>query len=153
LNNTYLAVQTPNDNEFYTLHFRHTNIETKYNQLLLHDLQTNTITDVTADGSNYGFRASAGDNSKRFKLITMGAEPGDITNNIFPAYVMSNRIFVNNFSLENGVVRLYNLSGSLLQSLSFNNTNITVFEELPKGVYLVQVETETQKITHKAIVY
>lgn len=153
LNNTYLAVQTPNDNEFYTLHFRHTNIETKYNQLLLHDLQTNTITDVTADGSNYGFRASAGDNSKRFKLITMGAEPGNITNNIFPAYVMSNRIFVNNFSLENGVVRLYNLSGSLLQSLSFNNTNITVFEELPKGVYLVQVETETQKITHKAIVY
>ncbi|MDD4490539.1 MAG: T9SS type A sorting domain-containing protein, partial [Paludibacter sp.] len=152
INETYLAIRATNEEEFCMLHFRHTNIETKYAQLLLYDIQTNTITDITADGSSYGFRASPGDITKRFKILTMPVESENNEQEIFPAYVRSQRIYVNNYSTENGVVRLYNLSGSLLSSLQLNTENIAVFPKYDKGVYLIQVETDKRKVTQKVII-
>jgi hypothetical protein len=153
INGTNLVVRPAEGEKAYTLHFSHTNIETAYERLLLVDIQTGTVSDVTADGSTYTFIVNAGDVANRFKLITKYAETGNVEDDNINIIIESQRLFLNNNSQESGTVCVYNLSGHMLFSLPFEASNVTAFQvELPKGMYLVRAETENQKITLKAIV-
>jgi hypothetical protein len=153
INGTNLVIRPVEGQKAYTLHFSHTNIETVYEQLLLVDVQTGTVSDVTADGSTYTFIANVGDVTNRFKLITKYDEPGNDGDDDINILIESQRLFLNNNSQESGTVRVYNLSGRMLFSLPFEASNVTPFQvELPKGIYLVRAETENRKVTLKAIV-
>lgn len=149
---TYLAIQALNNDEFYTLHFRHNNLESKYAQLLLLDTQTKNVTDITADGSTYSFRVGNGDLSKRFRLITTPVEPDNDEDSDMSVRVDAQRIFVANNSPEDGVVHLYNLSGNLLYSYTLGASNITAFPEVQKGLYLIEIVTDSKKVNKKALV-
>ena len=152
INGTYLAFHAANNQEFYTLHFRHTNLDQKYAQLLLYDAHTRRVTDITADGSTYTFRATDGDASKRFRLMTTAIEPDDNDDKNISVYVEAQRVFVSNNSQERGVVRIYNYSGNLLLTDALEVSNVTALPELPKGMYLIQIETDKRRVTRKALV-
>lgn len=149
---TYLAIRALDNDEFYTLHFRHNNMESKYAQLLLYDTQTKNVTDITADGSTYSFRAGNGDLSKRFRLITTPVEPDNDENTDISLHVEAQRIFVTNNSQEDGMARLYNLSGNLLYSFKLGASNVIAFPEVQKGLYLIEFVNESKKVNKKAMV-
>ncbi|MDO9633755.1 MAG: hypothetical protein Q7J05_01765 [Paludibacter sp.] len=152
INGTHLIVNPLAGQQVYTLHFRHSNTETAYEQLLLFDIQSGTVSDITTDGSTYTFIAREGNATNRFKLITTPLEAGDEGDKISIFYD-AQRIFMNNNTMESGTVRLYNLSGEMLYSLPFSAANVTGFPmQLPKGIYMVSAETKEWKVTQKAIV-
>jgi hypothetical protein len=59
---------------------------------------------------------------------------------------------VANNSPEDGVARLYNLSGNLLYSYTLGASNVTAFPEVQKGLYLIEIVTESKKVNKKALV-
>ncbi len=152
VNETYLAIKTLNNEELYSLHFRHNNIESKYTQLLLYDAQTKNVTDITADGSTYSFTPGNIDLQKRFKIITTPAESEKSEENDVAVRVESQRIIVTNYKEESGVARLYNLSGNLLYSFTLDASIVTAFPEVQKGLYLIEIVTESKKVNKKALV-
>ena len=87
INGTHLIVNPLAGQQVYTLHFRHSNTETAYEQLLLFDIQSGTVSDITTDGSTYTFIAREGNASNRFKLITAPLEAGDEKDKIGRAHV------------------------------------------------------------------
>ena len=147
-----MAIKTLNNEELYSLHFRHNNIESKYTQLLLYDAQTKNVTDITADGSTYSFTPGNIDLQKRFKIITTPAESEKSEENDVAVRVESQRIIVTNYKEESGVARLYNLSGNLLYSFTLDASIVTAFPEVQKGLYLIEIVTESKKVNKKALV-
>lgn len=55
-------------------------------------------------------------------------------------------------SSENGTIRLYDLNGKLVYSAKKNSTKQQISLNLPKGIYLVELDSNSSKTTQKLIV-
>jgi len=153
INNTYLGFQVGEDLQD-TLTFTHENLDTSYEGLYLLDLATNKAIDITQSGTKYVFSAEISKAAiKRFKIITnpVNNDSTDFTTGL-RIFSSQETVFVHNLSNENGYVLFYDMSGRMLQKLSFGPGGVTSFPmSLTPGAYIVKALTSKEEITKRLV--
>ena len=142
LDGTYLALKAGSDTE-YTLRINKSKL-TGYKTLYLTDLETNTVTDLSAlDEINYTFTATNTTNAVRRFLITSK----DKKNNNgtkgpkVKIFNSGSTIRIDNPSDENGTVLIFDMFGQLRQTGVMNAASVTeITTSLPPSVYAVRVQ-------------
>lgn len=154
MNETKLGFQ-PGEDEDYTFVFTHHNIERLYSAIYLIDFHENKITDVTASGTQYSFSAKpAQGNGNRFKIVTSHKNTdGNELENEIKIFSANGTIFVQNFSSNEGQLKLFNVSGNYLKEIPFYSNTITSFSgKLFPGVYIVCAVMNNESVNKCIIV-
>ena len=152
MNNTVLGFKAGRADE-YTLRFRHENSAMRYGRVLLHDLQTRQLIDVTQDGSTYSFTATATDAEQRFRILTrpLGSY-SDIESQI-SVYNASEMVYIENRSDEIGTIYLYDVSGRLLGQQRVNGQGGLATMRVPnQHIVIVKVVTPLETVTESIII-
>lgn len=141
IHNTYLGFKPEKGIRDYALTFNHSNTdETMYQCLYLVDLETNNVTEITADNSTYSF--TAGNESaagKRFVIISTPKEY-DAAGNLLNIYQHDkNILFVNGYDKEI-LINIYNTAGVFIRQLKLPYSGcVSVSEnEFGSGVYVIK---------------
>ena len=153
INDVYLDVKPAKENTDHTLHFHHYGTESTYSKIYLLDNQTGSVTDISADGTTYNFVTNGGEDSKRFKIITVNPNDSDQEETDITTYIESHSLFVHNRLPEAGNLYLYSLSGSLIASFPFAAENITSLPiDFIAGLYLLKIDVGTTQVNKKIVV-
>ena len=146
----------------YKLTFTHVNLEQRYSELYLLDLKNDTVVDITQTGTQYVFTAEKTlAPEKRFEILTSkpySAKEITTKNNTLyedelNIFNVNGAIYVNNNSANAGRLFLFDLSGRIVEEWAFNANEIfTLPINLPVGIYVAKVNTNSQKLTVKLII-
>ena len=125
-------------------------------RILLRDNLLNTETDITG-GESYAFNTTETTSDSRFSLLfrapgaTTDAPSATLAN--LSVYGSMGRIVVEGARLAENKARilLYNQTGQLLKEMVATGNRTEVGNRFVQGVYLVVVEAEGRKTTHKLI--
>lgn len=145
INNTSLGFKGQEGITNYTLAFAHNNIESIYQNLYLIDLETNILTEITADKSSYTF---AGHNThtatNRFVLRAHEKEISNQIKNKVDIYQENDRVFFINLYDEEVLVNIYDIAGRLTQKLKLPPLYSTSLPEgnFVSGVYVIKIYGE-----------
>ena len=136
INNTHIGFQPGTDVQ-YTLSFAHENLSSYYTMVELVDLAENRTIDIMQPGASYQFYAPNKElNTKRFMIRTEKAA----LKSFVKIYAANNTIFIENNSVRNGQMYIYNLTGKLIDTYLVEADNInTIPVILPNGAYIVKV--------------
>ena len=157
MQNTSLNMKAEEGVSSYTLRFAHHNMADKYDRIFLTDLLTNTVTDITEDGSEYAFTATNEQEAEKRFLI--GVQKKDIDNTDVATGLEitqhSDMIHISNRNDVNAVVSIYNISGQMLSQVevpAVSDRNIPE-SSFTAGVYIIKATAEGKKdVTTKVIV-
>ena len=159
MQNTSLNMKAEEGISDYILRFSHHNMENKYGQILLTDLMTNTVTDITKDGSEYAFTATnEAEAEKRFLIgVQKQAETEDDINTTTDIEIVQKdgTIYINNRHDVDVMVSLYNTVGQLFmqQFVPAVSDHSIPESNFATGVYVIKATAEGKKdITTKIIV-
>ncbi len=155
INGTYLSFQAGQDTVF-TLTFTNKNLEMRYAGIYLVDLLTNQITDVSASGSVYHFKAfSTPEPIVRFKIVTKPTAISTANAKVLKVFSTKEVLLIDNQTSFAGNYELYNISGSIVKNGAFATNGITTISTkgLPTGTYIVKAITENDKVIEKVIVH
>lgn len=156
VNNTILKFQ-PGSETSFKLVFTHQNINTQYSAIYLVDLLENKTIDVTADGSEYSFTSSPSTvPAARFKIIatplTVTGIDSKETNPCLNVFSSGKQLFINNPTSERGSASIYNLAGVKIRELILEPNRISSESDLPAGIYIVNANTQNQKVTQRLVI-
>lgn len=156
VNNTILKFQ-PGSETSFKLVFTHQNINTQYSAIYLVDLLENKTIDVTADGSEYSFTSSPSTvPAARFKIIatplTVTGIDSKETNPCLNVFSSGKQLFINNPTSERGSASIYNLAGVKIRELILEPNRISSGSDLPAGIYIVNANTQNQKVTQRLVI-
>jgi hypothetical protein len=172
INNTVLGFSAGIDS-VYTFTFTHQNIALDYKQLYLVDSVANKIVDIYQSGSNYTFTASVTSNPvKRFKIYT--SNPGNLNGNSnqtasvttgtnqpnspiknLKVYYSDKKIHIENTGIQKGIMMLCNAgTGKIFQTANFNSDSRSIIDtNVPEGIYVVNCNTQSDKVSEKIIIF
>jgi len=150
VNNTELGFQAGTDTE-YTLRFTNNNIESVYNKLYLLDYVTGSITDITANGTEYRFTSENSSNTTRFKIVSSTSVATDVnnpnSNSGVKVYSSNKTLYVQNMSDNRGDLMVCDVTGRFISKLPFEAKSITTIPvNLVQGVYIVTAVVNNQKV-------
>ena len=159
MNNTDIGFWAGVDTN-YTLTFTNQNFSLQYSNLYLHDLQENTITDITQSGTSYSFTALPTDSPvKRFNILTRSKntdtsfESPNAENKQLKIFNSQDNIFVHNSSNMSGNLKLYDISGRCIQNKPFIANGVTTIPmNLPAGIYIAMGTTANQEVTERLLI-
>ncbi|MDP4239677.1 MAG: hypothetical protein Q8904_09455, partial [Bacteroidota bacterium] len=156
INNTNIGFLAGEDTN-YILKFTHENLNGKYSNLYLIDLQENTTTDITASGTTYSFSAAKTTQPvNRFKIVTnadLTTNASTIGNVDLKIFCSQQTIFVQNSLDCNGQILIYDVSGRIIKTTPMGaNCITTIPATFPKGTYLVKGITPAQESTKLIII-
>jgi uncharacterized protein YjdB len=162
MNNTYLGFK-PGEDASYTLTFTHTaNTNDRYTKgIYLVDLVTDKVTDISQSGSQYAFTATSSDPEKRFKIVTSNVPGFNIPTSLptitdkseIAVFNNDKIIFVTNHSSSSGQLSVYDITGRLVEQVSFKAMEEkAVHTQLPVGVYIAKATTNTLEVTKRLII-
>lgn len=155
INNSTIAFQAGVDTQ-YTLQFNHNNQSKYYAGIYLVDNETNTVTDITKDSSEYHFSATTtAQPVERFKIVTRYYDLDELEKktdlNIFSA---SGTIFVQNKSNLSASAVVYDLFGRYIAKLNIpENGGISQITNLTKGAYVVKAYNSAEENGKRVIVF
>ncbi|MDD3322033.1 MAG: choice-of-anchor Q domain-containing protein [Paludibacter sp.] len=151
INNTELMFK-PGIDSTYTLTFTHQNLSSTYPALYLIDLMENKTINISQNSSKYSFTAKANLNPlKRFKIVTSPGLTTDMKNEVESfkplSILISNKtIRVQNNTSEKGKLLIYDVSGKLIDTSSFNsNSETLITKSFKSGVYSAKAITNENK--------
>jgi hypothetical protein len=155
INNTPLGFQNGVDS-VYTFKVTHSdNTSTRYEKLYLYDLQDKMLTDITASGTQYLFKASlATTPEKRFVILTSpyyDATP-EVQKSKTYVITVGKRIFINNASDGNGDFRLYDLMGRVMFEKKYTSGMNSFDIHLPAATYLYNLTDDAGNVISDKIV-
>lgn len=146
-NNTQISFRAGQDTE-YKLEFTHTNTETRYAKLFLHDMVTNKVTDISESGSAYYFTAVSTPSAvKRFRILTQPVSE-DIDSNI-SIFNSQNTIYVRNTGSEYGKAYVYDIAGRLIATQNISPASVNAFNVTYHEAYIVKVDMPTDNVVKK----
>lgn len=158
MNNTYLGFQAGEDS-IYTLTFTNENLNNKYAELNLLDLQDSTITAISKSGTKYTFVAhSTPEPVKRFKIITTptiinSVEKPNVGNTELKIFSSESNIIIQNKSNVPGNMVLIDITGRVIQKMPFAaNTITTLPTGVPDGIYVVKGRTNQDEVTERLLI-
>ncbi len=157
INETYLGFQAGQDTD-YTLKFMQLNVASTYNKLYLMDLVDGHIVDITADGSEYSFKASSTPQAvKRFKIVADADNSTgntEIVNNNLKISHSNETIYIENRSDQRGTFTLYDLKGVAIKINLFDAQKVSLISTrgLIPGVYLIKAGNGIVQVTEKIII-
>lgn len=152
MNNTLIGFKAGRADE-YTLRFTHENTHMRYQRILLHDMLTRQLVDVTRDGSTYSFTATDTDQKERFRIITQSLGSDAEFDSQLSVYNASEMVYVENRSDENGRMYVYDLSGRLLgQDLVAGGGGLASVRVPNQQVVIVKVVTALETVTKSIII-
>lgn len=157
INETYLGFQAGQDTD-YTLKFTQLNVASTYNKLYLMDLVDGHIVDITADGSEYSFKASSTPQAvKRFKIVAdVDNSTGntEIVNNNLKISHSNETIYIENRSDQRGTCTIYDLKGVAIKINLFDAQKVSLISTrgLIPGVYLIKAGNGIVQVTEKIII-
>lgn len=159
MNNTYLGFQRGEDS-IYTLTFTHQNLESHYSNVYLVDSVAQKTTDITAVGATYTFTALPADTIiKRFKIVTNVSQitklsPVCSDNTTIRVFSSQHTVFVDNKSATNGTLKLYDVTGRMVQNFSFTPNRVTTLRTLlPQESYVSMAVTGKNRLTTQLIIH
>ena len=132
------------EDSVYTLTFTHTNSEDVYPNIYLVDLKKDSTIDVTESGTQYTFLRSKLDTLvDRFKIVTNNGittdKPNLLGNSTLNIFSTENTVYIHNFSDVKGDLKIYDVSGRIIEEYPFNSNGISTLKlNLPSGVYLAR---------------
>jgi len=140
----------------YTFKVTHSdNTSTRYEKLYLYDLQDKMLTDITASGTQYLFKASlATTPEKRFVILTSpyyDATP-EVQKSKTYVITVGKRIFINNASDGNGDFRLYDLMGRVMFEKKYTSGMNSFDIHLPAATYLYNLTDDAGNVISDKIV-
>lgn len=145
---TQIAFRAGQDTQ-YQLEFTHTNIERMYSKLFLHDMITNKVVDITANGSVYLFNAESTPSAiKRFRILTRPASE-EIENTNITVFNSQNTIYVRNTGNEYGKAYVYDIAGRKIASQRIAPTSVNAFNVTYHEAYIVKIEMPTENTIKK----
>jgi hypothetical protein len=151
--NTLLAFRPGQDAE-YEMEFTHTNTDRLYRKIFLHDLETNTIADITESGSAYRFSAiSAPAAAKRFRIITRPTteETEDLSSNI-TIFNAQNTIYIRNTGNEHGLAHVFDIAGRKIATQAIAPNSVSAFNVSYHEAYIVKADMLTENTIKKIII-
>jgi hypothetical protein len=162
MNNTYLGFK-PGEDASYTLTFTHTaNTNDRYTKgIYLVDLVTDKVTDISQSGSQYAFTATSSDPEKRFKIVTSNVPGFNIPTSLptitdkseIAVFNNDKIIFVTNHSSSSGQLSVYDITGRLVEQVSFKAMEEkAIHTQLPVGIYIAKATTNTLEVTKRLII-
>ena len=140
LDKTYLSFMAGKDTE-YTLRINKSKL-TGYKTLYLTDLETKTVTDLSAQNEiNYPFTATNTEKAERRFLITSkDKKNNDPKGQKVRIFNSGSTIRIDNPTDENGRVLIFDMFGQLRQTGVMNAASVTeITTSLPPSVYVVRV--------------
>lgn len=155
IKDTYLGFKPGTSDTEYTLTFQHTNMDSKYNTIVLTDLFKNQSIDITESGSSYTFTASSADvDHKRFiisteeVLVTTDIDDVSSQEESVYTYVKEGELWIENATSERGTYSLFDLSGKCLLNGIFDALSATkIKSDLETGCYVINLSTAQVKST------
>ncbi len=155
INNTEIGFNAGEDS-VYVLTFTHENMASLYPSIYLVDLQKDSTIDISQSGTEYSFIAPHTANPvTRFKIVTStGITTGKslINKDILTIFSSGHTIFVHNLSDTAGNLKLYDISGQLLQELPFNADGITTLAlNLVSGLYVAKCSVNNNELVKRII--
>ncbi|NDP21332.1 MAG: T9SS type A sorting domain-containing protein [Paludibacter sp.] len=141
----------------YTFTFTHENIESAYSTLYLFDSNTGEYKNITQTGTQYTFTSSnTSPIENRFKIVTAIDQTTKTTihpNSGLKVYNSQKTIVIQNSTVHNGTLELYDLSGRIVLVKPFNANAVTrISTAITAGSYIVKAITKTDKITLPIVV-
>ena len=152
LNDTYIGFRSGGESS-YKLRFRFTNLDGVYSTVFLEDLATR-MTEIVTDGMILNFSPAAGSAEKRFR-ITVEAAKGKSTgldnSKLIKIHVASKRIVVDNNTDENGMLTVYDVTGTPIFEKEFVPGRNDIMINLKKGSYIIEAKTASERTVVKSI--
>lgn len=152
LNDTYIGFRSGGESS-YKLRFRFTNLDGVYSTIFLEDLATG-MTEIVTDGMILNFSPAAGSAEKRFR-ITVEAAKGKSTgldnSKLIKIHVASKRIVVDNNTDENGMLTVYDVTGTPIFEKEFVPGRNDIMINLKKGSYIIEAKTASERTVVKSI--
>jgi len=148
LNNSVLGFRAGVDS-VYTLKFEHKNTELKYQSIYLLDTKTDVLTDITANGSTYTFKAFNKTTSEdRFRIVSTPLNTTS-TVNVFAA---DYQLFIKKLADVNAVVKITDVAGHVLFNEKIEGRSLFTLPVSDQTVYIVTVTTNEGTSSQKLIV-
>lgn len=140
----------------YTLTFSHSENEPQFSSLYLTDLYTNTITDISANGSTYTFTANDNAPLNRFRISTSidtpTANPNSLSNNIY-LYNVGKTIHLQSLENTNINLTITDLSGKRIVNTQLHlDGKQTIQTNLNSGMYIVTANGDDTYLTKRIII-
>ncbi len=153
IDETSLAYTIAQD-EICTLIFTHQNLQSRYENLYLYDMEENEYVDISKNETQYSFFAPKATTAvNRFKIVTA---PGMTTNNItygsndIQVFSNQNTVYVRNATNEIANLSLYDLAGRVIMQKQMEPKSTTTTNvPFETGLYVAKVvgKTTTVNIT------
>lgn len=152
ITNTYLGYQAGNEKTL-KLRFTHMNLDFVYGKLYLIDLVTNTLTDITENGTEYEFETeSTSAPVKRFKIVTITTEKRASANEQLKIFSSGNQVFVQNSTGKAGSIAIYNMAGISVYNAAIEANGLTDVQGIKPGAYIARVICGNEKTTERLII-
>ena len=151
LNDTYIGFTSGGETS-YKLRFTFSKVEEAYSDVFLEDLATG-VTHTLKDGLTLTFTPSSGTAEKRFKLTAKPGKkkPGDTNSKFLKIHTANNLITLDNSTEENGLLKVYDLVGSIVfESVFIPGANDFTLS-LKKGSYIIEAKTASERSVVKSI--
>ena len=155
MNESYIGFQAGEDTQFKMV-FNHENTDKVYGKIYLVDLLANKSIDITQNGTEYAFTATANDAIKRFKIVTQTTGTLNPTENSskLKMFNTNETIYIQNFTDKSANYTLFNESGKAVQTIIIDSNSIKTINTkgLNSGIYIAKSETDTEKVTLRLII-
>ena len=121
---------------------------TEIDNIFIKDLFTNNI---FHEGEIYTFESSPGDNPERFEFLTVITEiEGEKVGSNISAWVYDNILYVNlPDEIKLKEIRIFSILGEITMT---STNNITYLNQLTRGIYLVEINTNNNREIRKIVV-
>ena len=151
LNGTYIGFTSGGETS-YKLRFTFSKVEEAYSDVFLEDLATG-VTHTLKDGLTLTFTPSSGTAEKRFKLTAKPGKkkPGDTNSKFLKIHTANNLITLDNSTDESGVLKVYDLVGSIVFESAFIPGSNDFTLNMKKGSYIIEAKTASERSVVKSI--
>lgn len=151
LNDTYIGFTSGGETS-YKLRFTFSKVDEAYTDVFLEDLVTG-VSHILKDGLTLTFTPSSGTAEKRFKLTAKPGKkkPGDTNSKFLKIHTANNLITLDNSTDESGVLKVYDLVGSIVFESAFIPGSNDFTLNMKKGSYIIEAKTASERSVVKSI--
>lgn len=151
INNSIIGFKAGNDSE-YTLRFNNFGLNTRYSSLYLFDKLENTLVDISAESTDYLFRA---ENTtlpvNRFLILTKPLDKtSDQVNNVL-VYAENSKICIRNISGKKAQITISDLTGKTIYNDHISEEELIAIPARPYTPYVVTSLTDDGRSTNKIV--